>query len=219
MLDNKNNNPLVLGLDISTKTIGVALFEDLGSSGTLKLLHHVTPIVKPRPTSKMQELCDKARMFEEEFLTKYADFGIETVIIEEPLLRSNNVNTVGTLLRFNGIISRSIYEILGIVPEYISSYDSRKYAFPELIQPRTHDKQGNAYTEKQMVNNRKTPVLFGAYQFDADKKMIILEKVADLEPQIVWAYTKNQTPKKENFDMADAYSSVIGYMRKIHKWN
>ena len=43
----KNNNGLVLGLDVSTKTIGIALFDDLGDTGRLKLLHHVTPKIKP----------------------------------------------------------------------------------------------------------------------------------------------------------------------------
>ena len=94
----------VLGLDVSTKTIGIALFEDNGTSGDLKLLHHVTPKVKPNPKDKMQQLFEKARIFEDEFLMKYADMGITKVIIEEPLLRSNNVNTVATLLRFNGMI-------------------------------------------------------------------------------------------------------------------
>ena len=119
MRKTKNTNNFILGLDVSTKTIGIALFEDFGDHGTLRLLHHVTPIVKPKPTNKMQELFEKATIFEDEFLKKYKEIGITKVVIEEPLLRSNNVNTVGTLLRFNGIISRSVYEILGIVPEYI----------------------------------------------------------------------------------------------------
>ncbi len=61
----------VLGLDVSTKTIGIALFENDGNKGKLKLLHHVTPQVKPRPESAMQTLFEKARIFEEEFLNKF----------------------------------------------------------------------------------------------------------------------------------------------------
>ncbi len=208
---------LILGLDVSTKTIGIALFEDLGSKGKLKLLHHVTPKIKPKPTNKMQELFEKARVFEDEFLNGYADMGITKVIIEEPLLRSNNVNTVATLLRFNGIISRSVYDTLGVVPEFISSYDSRKYAFPELMQIRTHNKKGEAYTEKEI--SKKNPVLFGAYSWDIDKKEIVWEKVSDIEPQITWLYTKNKTLKKENFDMTDAYITVLAVMNIEGKWN
>jgi len=207
---------MILGLDISTKTIGIALFENLGDSGKLKLLHHVSPNIKPKPKDKLQELCEKARVFEEEFLNKYADVGITRVIIEEPLLRSNNVNTVATLLRFNGMLSRSVYDTLGIIPEFISSYDSRKYAFPELMEIRRFNKKNEPYSEKEI--SKKNPVLFGGYNWDIDKKVIVWEKVADLEPQVTWLYTKTKTLKKENYDMTDAYCCVRAVMKKEGTW-
>jgi len=207
---------MILGLDVSTKTIGIALFEDNGESGKLKLLHHVTPKVKPQPESKMEELFKKANIFEEEFLNKYADVGITRVIIEEPLLRSNNVNTVATLLRFNGMVSRSVYSVLGLVPDYISSYDSRAFAYPELMQIRTKNKKGEPYKEAEL--KRKKQVLFGGYAWDVDKKMVAWEKVADLEPQITWLYTNKGTLKKENFDMTDAYTCVRAAMKRDGLW-
>lgn len=211
-----SKNNLILGLDVSTKTIGIALFEDLGESGKLKLLHHVTPNIKPKPKNKTQELCEKAKVFDKEFLNKYVNMGITKVIIEEPLLRSNNVNTVATLLRFNGMISRSVYETLGVTPEYISSYDSRKYAFPVLMAVRTHDKKGVRYPQKKI--DKALPVLFGAYPSDVDKKALVWEMVSELEPQIVWLYKKNKAPKNENYDMTDAYAAVHGFMNKIGSW-
>ena len=33
-----------------------------------------------------------------------------------------------------------------------------------------------------------------------------------------WAYTRNNTLKKECFDMADAYTCVQGYMNKEGIW-
>lgn len=209
-------NGLILGLDVSTSCIGISLIEDKGTYGKLELLHHVTPIVKPKPASKMQELFEKAIIFESEFLDKYADVGITRVIIEEPLLRSNNVNTVATLLRFNGMISRAVYDTLGIVPEYISSYDARCYGFPELMSVRTINRKGEAYTEKEI--SKKNPVLFGAYDDNVDKKSVVWELVADMEPQITWIYDKKGKLKKENFDMTDAYAAVIGHMRKEGFW-
>lgn len=196
----------ILALDVSTSTIGIALFEDLGESGKLKLLHHVSPKVKPRPVTKMEELFKKVEIFEEEFLLKYVGVGITRVVIEEPLLQSNNVNTIATLLRFNGMISKSIYNKLGIVPDFISSYDARKYAFPELMAIRTTKKDGTPLPEKQIAKN--VPVLFGAYPFDVDKKFVLWEKVSDLEPQVIWSYDKNHKLKKETFDTSDAY--VVG---------
>lgn len=212
----KKENGLILGLDVSTTCIGISLFEDKGTYGKLELLHHVTPMVKPKPISKMQELFEKARIFEEEFLNKYADVGITKVIIEEPLLRSNNVNTVATLLRFNGMVSRAIYETLNVIPEYISSYDARCYGFPELMAVRTVNKKGEPYTEKEI--EKKNPVLFGAYDIEVDKKMIVWEKVADMEPQITWLFDKKGKLKKENYDMSDSFVCVLAYMRKNGFW-
>jgi len=206
----------ILALDVSTSTIGIALFEDLGDKGKLKLLHHVSPKVKPQPENKMEELFKKVEFFEKEFLTNYADFGITKVIIEEPLLQSNNVYTIATLLRFNGMISKSVYDTVGVVPEFISSYDARKYAFPELMDVRRFKKDGTPLPEKQIAKNQ--PVLFGGYDFDVDKKYVLWEKVAELEPQVAWFYDKKNKLKKETFDTSDAYVCGIGYMNMVGLW-
>jgi len=206
----------ILGLDVSTKTIGISLFEDLGDSGKLQLLTHITPIVKPKPESNIEMLIKKAQIFQFDFLEKYSDIGITRVIIEEPLVRSNNVNTVATLLRFNGMICRSVFEVLNIIPEFISSYDARKFAFPELMDIRRINKKGELYTEKEI--SKKKPVLFGGHSHDIDKKSVIWEKVNEREPQIVWLYNNHQKLTKENFDMTDAYACVLGQMNKEEKW-
>jgi len=206
----------LLALDVSTSTIGIALFEDMGTHGDLKLLHHVSPTVKPKPVSKMEELFRKVEIFEQEFLSNYADMGITRVVIEEPLLQSNNVYTIATLLRFNGMISKSVYDTLGVVPDFISSYDARKYAFPELMAVRRFKKDGTALAEKAIAKN--LPVLFGDYSFDIDKKYVLWEKVAELEPQVTWFYDKNNKLKKETFDTSDAYTAARGYMNKMGIW-
>ena len=193
------NSPKVLGLDISTKTIGWALF-DLKDKNLLELTH-VSPVIKPKPENNMEEMMYKVDAFEDK-LKKYKDLGITKVIIEEPLLNSNNVWTVGTLLRYNSMISRSIYNILGIVPNYISTYNSRKFAWPELVQE----------------NDKGKKVLFGGMPKTIDKKELIWNKVSDAEPQITWLYTKNNTLKKECFDQADAYTCVLGYMKQEKIW-
>jgi hypothetical protein len=208
----KQEPEFLLALDVSTSTIGIALFEDDGTKGDLKLLHHVSPKVKPLPTSKMEELFRKVEIFEQEFLKNYANFNITTVVIEEPLLQSNNVYTIATLLRFNGMISKSVYDTLGVVPTFISSYDARKYAFPDLMAVRTFKKDGTPLDAKAIAKN--SPVLFGAHSFLVDKKMILWEKVAELEPQITWFFDKNNKLKKENFDMSDSYVCGLAYFNK-----
>jgi hypothetical protein len=200
MAKNLKNSPKVLGLDISTKTIGWALF-DIQTQELLELTH-----ISPRPKmgnddDKLKELILKSEIFAEK-LKQYKDLGIVRVVIEEPLLNSNNIYTIQTLLRFNSFVFKEIYNILGIIPEFISTYNSRKFAFPDLVQE----------------NDKKKFVLFGGLPKDIDKKMIIWEKVAKREPQITWHYTKNNTLKKENFDQTDAYTCVLGFMRFKEIW-
>jgi len=200
MAKSLKNSPKVLGLDISTKTIGWALF-DIQTKELLELTH-----ISPRPKvskdeDKLKELLLKSEIFAEK-LREYKGLGIVRVIIEEPLLNSNNVYTIQTLLRFNSFIFKEVYNILGIVPEFISTYNSRKFAFPELVQE----------------NDKKKFVLFGGLPKDIDKKMIIWEKVAKREPQIKWQYTRNNTLKKENFDQTDAYTCALGFMRSKGIW-
>ena len=74
----------ILGLDVSTKTIGIALFDD---DGKLWELTHITPIIKPKLDNKLEEQFRKVDSFER-LLTRYIELDIDRVIIEEPLLNS-----------------------------------------------------------------------------------------------------------------------------------
>ena len=200
MVENKlKESPKVLGLDVSTRTIGVALF-DIQDKILLELTH-ISPVPKPKVENKIEELILKSNIFREK-LRGYVGMGITSVVIEEPLLNSNNVYTVGTLMRFNTLVCKEVYEILGVVPEFISTYNSRKFAFPHLVQS----------------NDKGKHVLFGGLPKDIDKKVIIWELVAKKEPQIIWRYTKNNTLKKENFDQSDAYCAALGYMKMKEIW-
>ena len=87
----QKNSPKVLGLDVSTKTTGIALF-DVATRQLLELTH-VSPLPKPKPESKIEELILKSGIFRQK-LMEYQDLGITNVVIEEPLLNSNNINTV-----------------------------------------------------------------------------------------------------------------------------
>ena len=105
-MDNIKSKPKILGLDISTKTIGWALFDTSGSK--LLELTHFSPKIKPQPEDKIEELLKKADAFKLH-LENYKDMGITRIIIEEPLLQSNNIYTVGTLLRYNTLILKNCY--------------------------------------------------------------------------------------------------------------
>ena len=138
-----DRTPKVLGLDISTKTIGWALF-DIKKEELLELTHF-SPKVKPKKEDKIEEMLIKSDYFKNK-LIDYKDVGITKIIIEEPLLNSNNIRTVATLMRYNSFITGCI------------------------------------------------------------------------QPHLSWAYTRNNTLKKENFDMCDAYTCVLGYMNQQKLW-
>jgi len=192
-------SPKVLGLDVSTRTIGWALF-DIQTKELLELTH-ISPVPKPTVENKIEELILKGHIFRKK-LEDYVGMGITHVVIEEPLLNSNNVYTVGTLIRFNTLVCKEVYDVLGVVPEFVSTYNSRKFAFPHLVQK----------------NDKGKFVLFGGMPKDIDKKAVIWELVAKREPQIIWSYTKNNTLKKESYDMTDSYACVLGYMKMKEIW-
>ena len=215
MENNINKGPIYLGCDISTQTIGICLLEDDGSEhGKILELTHI----KPKTSNKIlddEKLYVKKRIFKE-FIQKYKNIGISKVIVEEPLLRSNNVETVSVLLRFNGMISDCIYEELGVTPKYISSYDARKYGFPELMAIRKYGKNEIQYPYSKIrkeINDCKL-VLFGSYPWTIDKKTVLQDKVADIFPNINWLYNKKGELKKENYDACDSYVALIGWLNK-----
>jgi len=193
------DSPKVLGLDVSTKTIGIALF-DINSEKLLELTH-LSPVPKSEMNSKIEELIVKSSLFKFK-LEDYKNIGITKVVIEEPLLTSNNINTVGILMRFNTLVCKEVFDVLGIMPEFISTYNARKFAYPELIQKNKNGKE----------------VLFGGFEKSIDKKKLILDLVAKKEPQIKWHNDNRGKLKKENFDQTDAYTAVLGYMKMKNIW-
>jgi len=212
---NKEGKEVYLGLDISTACIGISIIIDDGSDyGKIVELTHINPKVSSK-IKGIEQLFLKKKIFEE-FITKYKDFGIDHVVIEEPLLRSNNVLTVSTLLRFNGMISDCIYNVLGIVPNYISSYEAREYSFPELMAIRKYGKDEKQYEFSKIHKEIKDCklVLFGSYPWTIDKKTVLQEKVAEIFPDIEWLYNKKGELKKENFDASDSYIAFLGFLNK-----
>jgi len=212
----------ILGLDISTACIGVCVVKDDGQSDKPEILYigHKTPKV-PNKIKGIEALFLKKQIFEDQFIPEIKDnFEITDVVIEEPLLSSNNVNTVATLLRFNGMISETIYRHLEVVPNFISSYDARLYSFPELVSIRKYNKKGEEYPLKHIkkaIEDNKA-VLFGSYPFDVDKKTVMMDMVNETynNGEIEWIYNKKGDLKKENFDACDSLICALAYVNINH---
>lgn len=211
----EKNIRIILGIDISTACLGVSLARYDGTNVEILKISHVKPKIS-RKIKGTESLFMKTKQFKEQFIEKYKDIGLTDIIIEEPLPNSQNNNTVTTLLRFNGMISQSIYEATGVVPKYISSYDARKYAFPELMAVRKFNKKGERYNEKKIKNALKNNelVLYGDYPFSCEKKYIIWNKISELYPDIEWIYNKKNELVTENFDASDSLTCVLGFLNK-----
>jgi Holliday junction resolvasome RuvABC endonuclease subunit len=206
---------IILGIDVSTACLGVSFVRYDGENVDVLKISHVKPKISKK-IKGTEALFMKAKQFKEEFIEKYKDFGITDIIIEEPLPNSQNNNTVTTLLRFNGMISQSIYEATGVVPKYISSYDARKFAFPELMAVRKYNKKGETYDIKKIeraIKNNEL-VLYGDYPFNCEKKYIVWNKISEKYTNIEWIYNKNDELATENFDASDSLVCVLGYINK-----
>lgn len=222
-MEEKNNiyPRIILGLDISTACIGVSIVKDNGDDKPeILYLSHKTPKIS-RKIKGIEALFLRKQIFENEFLYEISkEYDITDVVIEEPLLSSNNVNTVATLLRFNGMISESIYRITGIVPNFISSYDARMYSFPELVSIRKYNKKGEEYSLKHINDAIKKDniVLFGSYPFDVDKKTVMMNMVNEMYQNngISWILDKNGELKKENYDACDSLICALAYININH---
>lgn len=211
-----NENEIILGLDVSTSCIGYCLFLNDGSDfGKIIKMGHILPKISNK-IKGIESLFLKKKIFNDEFLQQYQELGINKVIIEEPLLSSNNIETVSTLLRFNGMISDCVYNTLGIVPNYISSYEARQYAFPDLMSIRKYNKKGEQYPKTKILKSlsKSEMVLFGAYPFDCDKKTVMWNKVMENYQNIEWIYDKYGDLKKENYDANDALITCLGIKNK-----
>ena len=213
---------IILGLDISTACIGVCVVKDDGKSDKPEILYlgHKTPKIS-RKIKGIEALFIRKQIFENEFIKDIASaYTITDVVIEEPLLSSNNKNTVATLLRFNGMISEAIYRIIGIVPNFISSYDARMYSFPELVSLRKYNKKGEQYSIKHVEDaiKKENITLFGSYPFDVDKKTVMMNMVNEMyhDGEITWVLNKNGEIKKENFDACDSLICAIAYVNINH---
>lgn len=213
---------IILGLDVSTSCIGLTLAANVEKELKIIQVTHFR-LKTPSKIKGIEALFHKSAYFET-VLNNYKDlskFGIDKlkinhVIIEEPLIGSNNAFTASTLLRFNGMISQSVFNILNVIPEFISSFDARKYSFPELLAVRKYNKSGKVYPVGRIRKSLKNGelVLFGEYPWDCDKKLILQNKISDMFPDINWQYDKNGELKKENFDASDSLVCVLGYVHK-----
>lgn len=208
---------IVLGLDVSTTCTGISVITDNGdSTPKIELIDKCKFKVPVALRGTTDSLFYKSKQFKDLMVIRH-NIGLTDIVIEEPLPNSQNRNTLTTLLRFNGMLSQLIFDATGIIPKYISSYDARCYALPELMAIRKFNKKGEAYPLKHIISavKKSDVVLFGSYPWDCAKKDIIWNLISEKYPDIEWAYNKKGELVKENYDASDALVCALGYLAKL----
>ena len=108
---------MILGLDISTAIVGVALIDD----GDLVLSTH-------RDISKATTLFEKAELIGSE-LWQLRDRGVSHVFIETALKKfipgRSRADTIMKLAKFNGIVSWMCYDTFEMEPTYLNVNSAR----------------------------------------------------------------------------------------------
>lgn len=204
---------IILGMDVSTHCIGMTIASVENDKIDILEITHLRLKVN-RKLKGIKSLLIKSQLLKEK-LNTFKNYHISKVIIEEPQFNPNN-ELNHTMLKFNGIVSQNIYEILNVVPQFIVSSDARKYAFPELMSIRKFNKKGETYSLehiKQSIQNNEL-VLFGGYHYDISKKYIIFNELCNKFPHLNWVYDKNGELTNENFDASDSLISILGFLNK-----
>lgn len=181
---------MILGLDISTSTIGIAVLYD---NGHLAEMTHISLNTKANSDipldyrdihkaklfgEKMAELKEKYEALSEEYGGK-EELKINEVIIEKALEDANRTtrHTVNLLQRFNGMCTTYVVLIFGFYPHRITENDLRKKFMPEFVRKETVMEQNPDFLKaidappyKQVANGGKTL---------NKKHMLIKEKFPD----------------------------------------
>ena len=112
---------MILGLDISSSKIGVAIVDD-----DKRIIHLNLVKYKKAP------LEDKAVMFSDELSVLKREYNIKHIFIEEPVsiyaAGRTTAHVISTLQRFNGMCSLACRNIFGQNAELIGSRQARKLA-------------------------------------------------------------------------------------------
>jgi hypothetical protein len=195
---------MIIGLDLSTSTIGISQFTKLGK---LNYLSHISPVLKEKSHNSMDDLFRKAIMLKDYLLNESGISlnDLELIVIEEPLIHSKITDVAAKLNQFAGVC----YSVLKVqFPkvkiDYISVDNARRFGLPEYV--------------KDGVLFRGVPRKIGKMKISDYKKMLVWGQIAQRYPNATWNLTRNYTLDKKNFDKADAVCVVLGYMAKHDLW-
>jgi hypothetical protein len=184
-----------VSFDISTSCIGVSIFNENFKLTSVKALKMTTN----------KDCQDDPEIIKGDGFKKFVEelkiYEIIDIFVEEPLVKSNNVYTVNKLLKFNGICSYILRDVLGIIPKFMSVDEVRRIFCPEMTE---YDAKKNKFILK--FKSRKI-----------DPKTYIFEKIAKDYENISWLFNKNGKLKTENFDITDSIALAKSSFKKYYE--
>lgn len=143
----------VLGLDVSTSCVGVAVV-DQAEDGTITpvLLDHVTF------PSKVKTLWEKAEILRDHLNSIRRTYHvISRVIIEDAAKKfttgRSSASTIAVCMRFNGMATYVSYITFGIDPEYIPPTSARKLCGLKMQQKKKCGKSHKEQTAEYIMAN------------------------------------------------------------------
>jgi len=202
------NKKYILGLDISTSTIGICLFEDLGEEGRLVVLTHFEPKISPSPPTQLEKLIEKADLCLDKIKHDYHydNYNITKIIVEKPLFNSINQKTAKILEIFNEYLTSKLGQFYGLEVDFVTVHNARKYGLPELV-----GKSGKLMSD--------FPKTVAGLKKSNWSKFLIMYLISQRYKDIVWLLNNNLKVNKKNFDRADSIVTVLGYMIKNMHWD
>lgn len=197
------NEKFILGLDVSTSTVGICLFR---TDGKLMELNHVSPIVKDENITKQDLLLYKCNLVVNFLVENYPPENIVEIILETPLISSQQTDTAAMLNYFGGIVYATLRQFYKEKITYITVDEARRFGLPELVGGKSKSLFGvfNGRLERKTISDYK--------------KMIVLSLVAQRYPAIVWLLNNNMAVDKKNFDRADSIVVVLGEKQRNSLW-
>ncbi|KKX48356.1 hypothetical protein [Sphingobacterium sp. IITKGP-BTPF85] len=137
-------NEKIIGLDISTSTVGITIMD---ITGKLVDMFYLKP---PKTSVKNGEITIYDKVEYVEKVMKELNYNIKYIFIEEPLKNGNNVNTTVLLAKFNFMVAQKMRDLFKITPIHITVHDARKYFFPEFDNKKSKggDKRNFKFSKK-----------------------------------------------------------------------
>jgi len=173
---------MILGLDISSSVIGVAILND-----TLLEFYQHFDVKKYKVKFDYFDILSKIEAYFEDIKSKY---NVTSIHIEEPLKRissgTSSINTIITLYSYNFPITWMVYKIFGIKPIYIKASQARK----------------NLCIKKSNLINNKIKY----HKNTKEIKIAALDVILELYPELInkFTFTKTGLLQPYWFDIADA---------------